>query len=171
MDQYVKLAKNTIETYIRERKIYRPTEDELTDEMMNSRAGAFVSIHENGELRGCIGTIAPCQDNLATEIIANAISASTRDPRFPAIRAGELPFLEINVDVLGEPEDISSMDELDVKRYGVIVTKGRRRGLLLPDLEGVDTVEYQVRIACMKAGIRDEEEGVQLSRFEVIRHT
>ena len=151
MDQYVKLAKNTIETYIRDRKIYRPAEDELTDEMMNSRAGAFVSIHE--------------------EIIANAISASTRDPRFPAIRAGELPFLEINVDVLGEPEDISSMDELDVKRYGVIVTKGRRRGLLLPDLEGVDTVEYQVRIARMKAGIRDEEEGVQLSRFEVIRHT
>ena len=121
--------------------------------------------------RSCIGTIAPCQDNLATEIIANAISASTRDPRFPAIRVSELPFLEINVDVLGEPEDISFMDELDVKRYGVIVTKGRRRGLLLPDLEGVDTVEYQVRIARMKAGIRDEEEGVQLSRFEVIRHT
>lgn len=171
MDPYVKLAKNTIETYIRDRKIYRPAEEELTDEMKSSRAGAFVSIHENGDLRGCIGTIAPCQDNLATEIIANAIAASTRDPRFPAIRAGELPFLEINVDVLGEPEDISSMDELDVKRYGVIVTKGRRRGLLLPDLEGVDTVEYQVRIARMKAGIRDEEEGVQLARFEVIRHT
>ena len=170
MDPYVQLAKNTIETYIESRRFYEPTAAELTDEMLHSRAGAFVSIHEHGELRGCIGTIAPVQDSLAMEIIANAISASTRDPRFPPIRPKELPFLEINVDVLGEPEDISSMDELDVKRYGVIVTKGRRRGLLLPDLEGVDTVEYQVQIARMKAGIRDEEEGVRLARFEVIRH-
>ena len=170
MDPYVQLAKNTIETYIKSRRFYEPTAAELTDEMLHSRAGAFVSIHEHGELRGCIGTIAPVQDSLALEIIANAISASTRDPRFSPIRANELPYLEINVDVLGEPEDISSMDELDVKRYGVIVTKGRRRGLLLPDLEGVDTVEYQVQIARMKAGIRDEETGVKLSRFEVIRH-
>ena len=170
MDPYVQLAKNTIETYIKCRRFYEPTAAELTDEMLHSRAGAFVSIHEHGELRGCIGTIAPVQDSLALEIIANAISASTRDPRFSPIRANELPYLEINVDVLGEPEDISSMDELDVKRYGVIVTKGRRRGLLLPDLEGVDTVEYQVQIARMKAGIRDEEAGVKLSRFEVIRH-
>ena len=170
MDPYVQLAKNTIETYIKSRRFYEPTAAELTDEMLHSRAGAFVSIHEHGELRGCIGTIAPVQDSLVMEIIANAISASTRDPRFPPIRPKELPYLEINVDVLGEPEDISSMDELDVKRYGVIVTKGRRRGLLLPDLEGVDTVEYQVQIARMKAGIRDEETGVKLSRFEVIRH-
>ena len=132
--------------------------------------GAFVSIHENGDLRGCIGTIAPVQKALYLEIIANAISASTRDPRFPPITVKELPDLEISVDVLGEAEEIPSEDYLDVKRYGVIVSKGRRRGLLLPDLEGVDNVETQVAIAKMKAGIREEDTDVVLERFEVIRH-
>lgn len=170
MDPYVALAKNTIELYIRERKIYKPAGDELTDEMRNERAGAFVSIHENEDLRGCIGTIAPTRATLAEEIISNAISASTRDPRFYPIRAEELPLLTISVDVLGEAEPIKSKDELDVKRYGVIVEKGRRRGLLLPDLEGVDTVDYQVEIAKRKAGIYEDDEDVQLYRFEVIRH-
>ena len=137
--------------------------------MLSRRAGAFVSIHEHGELRGCIGTIAPTTDSLAEEIIQNAISASTRDPRFYPIRPEELADLEISVDVLGEPEQISSMAELDVKRYGVIVSHGRKRGLLLPDLEGVDTVEYQVAIARQKAGIR-EGEPITLERFEVVRH-
>ncbi len=170
MDSYVQLAKNTIDLYIRRKKIYQPEEKELTEEMRMSRAGAFVSIHENGELRGCIGTIAPTRDTLAEEIIFNAISAATRDPRFPAIREAELEQLEISVDVLGEAEPIRSEAELDVKRYGVIVEKGYRRGLLLPDLEGVDTVEYQVSIAKMKAGIHEDEENVRLYRFEVIRH-
>ncbi|MDO4804040.1 MAG: AmmeMemoRadiSam system protein A [Lachnospiraceae bacterium] len=170
MDSYVLLAKNTIERYIKERKVYRPSAEELTEEMVNGRAGAFVSIHENGDLRGCIGTIAPTRDTLAEEIIANAISASTRDPRFPAIRREELPFLTINVDVLKEAEPIESEAELDVKRYGVIVEQGYRRGLLLPDLEGVDTVEYQVEIAKRKAGIFDDDEPVKLYRFEVVRH-
>ena len=138
--------------------------------MKTGQAGAFVSIHENGELRGCIGTIAPVQKALYLEIIANAISASTRDPRFPPITKNELPDLEISVDVLGEAEEIPSEDYLDVKRYGVIVSKGRRRGLLLPDLEGVDNVETQVAIAKMKAGIREEDTDVVLERFEVIRH-
>ena len=163
MDLYVQLARKTIETYIRDRKIYEPQPEELTEEMKTGQAGAFVSIHENGELRGCIGTIAPVQKALYLEIIANAISASTRDPRF-------LPDLEISVDVLGEAEEIPSEDYLDVKRYGVIVSKGRRRGLLLPDLEGVDNVETQVAIAKMKAGIREEDTDVVLMRFEVIRH-
>lgn len=170
MDPYVMLAKNTIESYIRNRKVIRPTADELTEEMRESRAGAFVSIHKNGELRGCIGTIAPTRDTLAEEIIANAIAASTRDPRFPAIRPEELPFLAIGVDVLKEAEPIKSEAELDVKRYGVIVEQGRRRGLLLPDLEGVDTVEYQVEIAKRKAGIFRDDVPVKLYRFEVVRH-
>ena len=131
---------------------------------------AFVSIHKGGRLRGCIGTIAPTASCVALEIINNAISASTRDPRFDPIEPGELPYLEINVDVLGEPEDIDSMDQLDVKRYGVIVTSGYKRGLLLPDLEGVDTVEQQVEIA-MRKGRISEDENYSLQRFEVIRHT
>lgn len=168
MDEYVKLAKQTIETYIKEhRKIDLP--ENLSDEMLSRRAGAFVSIHKGGSLRGCIGTILATTDCVGEEIIQNAISASTRDPRFPAISEDELSQLEISVDVLGEPEDISSPEELDVKRYGVIVTKGFRRGLLLPDLEGVDTVEDQISISKYKAGIGQDEE-VKLQRFEVIRH-
>lgn len=170
MDPYVRLAKNTIERYIRGRQIYRPQESELTEEMRTARAGAFVSLHEKGELRGCIGTIAPTQTRLAEEIIANAISAATRDPRFPAVREEELPLLDISVDVLGEAEPVHSPEELDVKRYGVIVEKGYRRGLLLPDLEGVETVEAQIDIAGRKAGIRAGETGVRMYRFEVIRH-
>ncbi|MBR6444695.1 MAG: AmmeMemoRadiSam system protein A, partial [Firmicutes bacterium] len=119
--------------------------------------------------RGCIGTILPTQDSVAEEIIENAVSASTRDPRFDPIRPDELKFLEINVDVLSEPEPIESKDMLDVKRYGVIVTSGGRRGLLLPDLDGVDTVDQQISIAKRKAGI-GEDEPVSLQRFEVIRH-
>ena len=111
----------------------------------------------------------PVQESLAEEIVSNAVSASTRDPRFAPIEAGELERLTISVDVLGERERINSMEELDVKRYGVIVTKGHRRGLLLPNLDGVDTVAEQVAIARQKAGIK-EQETVELERFEVIRH-
>ena len=167
-DAYVRLAKQSLTSYILEGKTI-PVPEGLPDEMINERAGAFVSIHKLGRLRGCIGTILPVTGSLAEEIIENAISASTRDPRFPAITADELPWLEINVDVLGAAEDISSADELDVRRYGVIVTSGRKRGLLLPDLEGVDTVEQQISIAMQKAGIRKGEK-IRLQRFEVIRH-
>lgn len=167
-DPYVKLAKDTIENYIRKgKKIKVP--DYIPDEMRDTRAGAFVSIHKNGELRGCIGTIEPTKKSVAEEIISNAVSASTRDPRFPAITEDELSTLEINVDVLSEPELINSMDELDVKRYGVIVSSGYRRGLLLPDLEGVDSVRQQVEIAMYKGGISYDDE-ITLHRFEVIRH-
>ena len=142
----------------------------LPEALMGQRAGAFVSIHKQGRLRGCIGTIAPTQDSLAGEIILNAVSAASRDPRLDPIRADELKWLEISVDVLGEPEPVASEDALDVKRYGVIVTSGNRRGLLLPDLEGVDTVSRQLAIARQKAGIGPKEK-VSLQRFEVIRHT
>ena len=168
-DPYVKLARASVEHYILHHKKL-PLPQDLPSELVSRRAGAFVSIHEHGRLRGCIGTIAPVQDSLAQEIIDNAVSASTRDPRFDPIKADELAWLEISVDVLGDPEPISSPRELDVKRYGVIVTKGRKRGLLLPDLHGVDTVEQQISIAKSKAGIAEWDRNVQLQRFEVVRH-
>ncbi len=169
-DAYVRLARKTIDTYIRTGEIIKPEEIDLPEDLTGQRAGAFVSIHKQGKLRGCIGTIGPTEKNLAREIVRNAISASTRDPRFDPIREDELPWLEINVDVLGEPEDIDSEDQLDVKRYGVIVsTRDGRRGLLLPDLDGVDTPEEQVSIAMHKGGIQPHE-NYFLQRFEVVRH-
>ena len=167
-DPWVRLARMTVESYVLRRQVPK-IPDGLPKELLNDRAGAFVSIHKQGRLRGCIGTIAPVQDSLAEEIMENAVSAATRDPRFDPIRPDELPWLEITVDVLGEPEDIGSEKELDVKRYGVIVSNGRDRGLLLPDLDGVDTPEQQVDIARRKAGIGPDEK-VRLQRFEVIRH-
>lgn len=167
-DPYVKLARQSLESYIlSRRRIDIP--DDVPEEMLHAKAGAFVSIHKDGALRGCIGTTGPTTDCVAREIIENAISASTRDPRFSPIGPEELPRLEISVDVLGEPEDIGSEAELDVKRYGVIVSSGGKRGLLLPDLDGVDTVEQQIDIARQKAGIR-RSESVKLQRFEVVRH-
>ena len=145
-------------------------QQESQEELRHRRAGAFVSIHKDGRLRGCIGTIAPTCSCIAREIAQNALSASIRDPRFSPIRPSELDSLEITVDVLGETEKISSPDQLDVKRYGVIVTKGRRRGLLLPNLDGVDTVEEQISIALQKAGLDTDEEEYELERFEVVRH-
>jgi AmmeMemoRadiSam system protein A len=163
----VELARNTIEQYVRTHKTISPPQ-ELTPEM-KKRAGAFVSLHKGGALRGCIGTIEPRSSDVAHEVIENAISAATRDPRFPPVQTNELDDLEISVDILQPPEPIESLDQLDPKRYGVIVESGWRRGLLLPNLEGVDTVEYQVSIARRKAGIGPHEP-VQLYRFEVKRY-
>ena len=168
-DAYVRLARQTIEAYVGERKQISIPKD-LPEEMYESRAGVFVSLKEEGRLRGCIGTIAPVQKNIAEEIIANSISASTKDPRFHPVQPDELDKLVYSVDVLGTPAAITSPDELDVKRYGVIVTKGRKRGLLLPNLDGVDTVEDQITIAKQKAGISTYDDDVQLERFEVVRH-
>ena len=168
-DVYVRLARQTIEAYVGDgRKIGVP--EDLPDEMYKTQAGVFVSLKEEGRLRGCIGTIAPVQKNVAEEIVANAISASTKDPRFHPVQPDELDKLVYSVDVLGTPEAITSPDELDVRRYGVIVTKGRKRGLLLPNLDGVDTVEDQIIIAKQKAGIFTYDDDVQLERFEVVRH-
>ena len=169
VDPYVALARASVEGYVRDGSpIERP--DDLPGEMLHQRAGAFVSIHEHGQLRGCIGTIAPTCSCIADEIIANGISASTRDPRFDPITPDELDYLEISVDVLAPAEPVNSPEELDPKRYGVIVTKGYRRGLLLPSLEGVDTVEEQLAIAKRKAGISPYDDDVELERFEVVRH-
>lgn len=164
---FVRLAEETIRRYIQEGRVISSPE-EMTPEM-RERAGVFVSLKKRGQLRGCIGTIEPMEENVAQEIIRNAIAAATRDPRFPPVRPEELDDLDISVDVLTTPEPVAGMEDLDLKRYGVIVESGWRRGLLLPDLEGVDTVEYQVEICRRKAGIGPDEP-VQLYRFEVIRY-
>ncbi len=168
-DAYVRLARVTVNTWVQSRR--RPAlPEDLPPEMLNDRAGVFVSLHKDGNLRGCIGTIQATKRNIAEEIVENGISASTRDPRFSPVRPEELDALEISVDVLGTPERIRSKDELDVKRYGVIVTKGFRRGLLLPNLDGVDTVDEQVSIALRKAGLSEREKDFEMERFEVVRH-
>ncbi|MEE3487776.1 MAG: AmmeMemoRadiSam system protein A [Bulleidia sp.] len=167
-DPFVSLARKSVNTYVRTGRIM-PVPAELNDEL-KKRAGVFVSIHEFDELRGCIGTISAARRNIAEEIIHNAVSACSRDPRFSPVEEKELPYLQISVDVLGEAEPVSSLSEMDVKRYGIIVTKDSRRGLLLPDLDGVDTPQDQYRIACRKAGIDPDEEDVEIERFEVIRH-
>ena len=173
---YVKLARATIEQFVKTGKRLKfpadlPEElaEALPEEATKDRAGAFVSVHKNGMLRGCIGTIGPVQDSIAEEIISNAISAVSRDPRFERVREDELELLEINVDILGKPENIDGPDQLDVKRYGVIVSCGARKGLLLPDLEGVDTVEEQIDIARRKGGISPDDD-YRLQRFEVVRY-
>ncbi len=164
----VKLARQSLESYVHSRKKVSPGPEHAA--LLRERAGAFVSLKKHGELRGCIGTTEATTDNLADEVIQNAISAGTQDPRFPPVEAAELGDLEYSVDVLGAAEPVQSLDELDPKVYGVIVAKDYRRGLLLPDLEGIDTVEEQVGIAKRKAGIRNSETGVKLFRFKVTRY-
>lgn len=169
----VALARETIERFVLDGVRVEPPE-ELTA-AMRRRAGAFVTVRRHGQLRGCIGTIQPTCDTVAEEVIQNAISAITRDPRFPPLTREELEGLEVKVDVLGEPETVESLDQLDPKRYGLIVQSKRqhgKRGLLLPDLEGIDTVEKQVHwTRYHKAGITDPEEPVEMFRFEVRRYS
>lgn len=167
-DPYVRLARESLEYYFEHhRKMKAP--DGLPGDMLEKKAGVFVSMHESGALRGCIGTIMPTQRCVADEIISNALSAAFRDPRFEPVSRGELASIEISVDELSPIEEIASESDLDPGRYGVIVSNGGRRGLLLPDLEGVDTVSEQIDIARRKAGIR-RDEPVKLSRFTVKRH-
>jgi AmmeMemoRadiSam system protein A len=163
----VELAKQAIESYVKNGKKLAPPKD-LPSEL-KEKAGVFVSIHKGKDLRGCIGTFMPTTANIAEEIIENAIQSSTRDPRFPPIETKELSELEINVDVLTKPVPVTDIKELDAKKYGIIVTSKGRRGLLLPDLEGVDTVEQQISICRQKAWIRDDEP-VTLEKFEVRRY-
>ena len=178
-DAWTSIARFTIENFVQRGVIPAVSGDAaicgaakhpLPDALLSNSAGVFVSIHEHGELRGCIGTILPTRENIAEEIIQNAVSACSEDPRFSPVTRRELPYLALSVDVLGKPENIDGPEELDVHRYGVIVSKGSRRGLLLPDLDGVDSVDQQIRIAKQKAGINPSEKDVTLQRFEVIRH-
>ena len=168
-DAYVRLARRSLEGYMIKR-VPIEVPDDVPQELLEKKAGVFVSLKKDGRLRGCIGTIAPTTGSVAEEIIQNAVSAAVSDRRFPEVAYEELPYLEYSVDVLETPEDIQTPDQLDVKKYGLIITKGRKRGLLLPNLEGVDTVEEQIAITKQKAGIDADDEDVQMQRFEVVRH-
>ena len=167
MHPLVKLAKDTVEEFTKTGKTIQPPVDPVP--FMNEKAGVFVSLKKRGDLRGCIGTFSPARDTIADEIIQNAISAATEDPRFSPVEVPELEEIEYSVDVLSKPEKVASKKDLDPKKYGVIVKSGDRKGLLLPDLEGVDTVDDQISIASMKAGIYMEEE-IELYRFKVTRY-
>lgn len=164
---YVSFARQVIESYVRDGEL--PSLDDAPEELRGRKAGVFVSLKKRGDLRGCIGTIEPVTDSIAEEILNNAVSSATADTRFTQVTADELADLEYSVDVLEEPEDIDDINRLDPKVYGVIVRSRGRSGLLLPDLEGVDSAEDQVRIAMMKAGIRSGEP-VALQRFKVTRY-
>jgi AmmeMemoRadiSam system protein A len=170
MHPLVELATKAIDGYVRDhRRISPPPPAEMIPEM-KEKAGVFVSIHtKDGNLRGCIGTFEPTQANVAQEIISNAISAATRDPRFYPIQPEELNDLDISVDILTSPEPVENIEELDPKKHGMIVHCGWRRGLLLPDLEGVDTTEEQIEICRRKAGIGPREK-VTLECFQVRRY-
>ncbi|HPD88599.1 MAG TPA: AmmeMemoRadiSam system protein A [Oscillospiraceae bacterium] len=167
-DDYVRLARRSFTSWVLKHQV-TAFPDDLPTEMKEKAAGVFVSLHKEGQLRGCIGTIAPTRSSIAEEIVYNAISACSRDPRFMPVIPAELPYLECTVDVLSEPEKIDSAAELDPKRYGVIVSAFGKRGLLLPNLDGVDTVEQQVKIALKKAGL-PETTVPEFERFEVVRH-
>ncbi|MGB9668012.1 MAG: AmmeMemoRadiSam system protein A [Thermosulfidibacteraceae bacterium] len=164
----VDLARKAIEAYLKYGKIIKPSKEDLKEPIMRERKGVFVSLKKHGELRGCIGTFLPTANSVAEEVIRNAIASATEDPRFPPVTLEELKDITISVDVLDEPEPVSSLDELDPKKYGVIVESGWKRGLLLPDLEGVDTIEQQIAIAMAKAGIRPGEP-IKIYRFKVKR--
>ncbi|MGQ9856360.1 MAG: AmmeMemoRadiSam system protein A [Fervidobacterium sp.] len=165
---FVRWAIEVIENYVLHRKKIEPHSD-LPEELFKRKAGAFVTLHNlDGSLRGCIGTFSPTRENLAYEIRDNAIAAATQDPRFPPVQPNELGNIVVNVDVLSPYEPVKSIEELDPKKYGIIVQKGWRRGLLLPDIEGVDTVEEQIRIAKLKAGIYDDD--FEIFRFTVERY-
>ncbi|KJS01024.1 MAG: hypothetical protein VR68_05920 [Peptococcaceae bacterium BRH_c4a] len=161
------IARAALESHGRGEK-FRVSPGEIPEEFKMS-AGVFVSLKKKGRLRGCIGTVFPQQGNIIEETIHNAISAGHRDPRFHPVRDEELDDLDISVDVLRASEPVDGKEDLDPERYGVIVRSGRKQGLLLPNLEGVDTVEEQVDIARQKAGISPGEP-LELERFEVVRY-
>lgn len=168
-DSLVRLARETVERVVKGETVPKA---ELPAGSGPERAGVFVSLHTaDGSLRGCIGTLAPTRPSLAEEIVRNAVNAATIDSRFRPVRPEELDGLEVSVDVLGEPEPVGDVSQLDPKRYGIIVrAKDGRQALLLPDLEGVDTVEQQIDITCRKGKIDPLRDTYSIERFEVIRH-
>lgn len=165
-DPYINLARKSIIYYLKHNKFLKPKN---TDGIQPGKAGVFVCLKKKGELRGCIGTILPTKSRISEEIIKNAVSAALNDPRFPPVDLSEMDEIVCSVDILAEPEEIKSISDLDVKRFGVIVSSGSRTGLLLPNLEGIDSVGMQVAIALQKGGISPEEPYL-MYRFEVIRH-
>ena len=168
MHPYVALARKAIEEYITHRKVL-PSPEEVPDDM-KEKNGVFVCLKRGNDLRGCIGTFVPTSENLYEEIVKNAVAAATEDPRFYPLLETDLEGLQYSVDVLSTPEPVKDLSELDPQKYGIIVIKGARRGLLLPDLEGVDTVEEQLRITKMKAGIDPGDKDIEIFRFSVKRY-
>lgn len=168
-DPFVALARRAIESYVREG---RYVQGELPEGAGPEGAGVFVSLHGPQDvLRGCIGTIAATRNTLGDEVVANAVAAASRDPRFPALREDELAGLDVSVDVLHPPEEVEGVEDLDPERYGIIVrTDDGRQALLLPDLEGVESAEQQLHLTCRKGGIHPTRDRYQLFRFEVTRH-
>ncbi|MDD3631673.1 MAG: AmmeMemoRadiSam system protein A [Atribacterota bacterium] len=164
----VALARKSIAYYLQNRKKL-PLPDDLPPELIEQQAGVFVSLKKGERLRGCIGTFLPNKDNIALEIIENAISSAIHDPRFSPVTLDEVGSLSISVDVLSAPEEIKNNSQLNPKKYGVIVSCGYKKGLLLPDLEGVDTIEQQIDIARQKAGIYADED-FKIERFEIKRY-
>lgn len=165
------LAREAVDKYIAGGETISPPVA-FPKEYLKSRAGVFVSIHKNGNLRGCVGTYGPTKDNIANETIANAISAATQDLRFDPVTVSDLPTLDYDVYVLDEPVLIKDISELDIKKYGIVVIglRSNKRGLLLPDLEGIESVEEQIYIASQKAGIDLEKEKISIYRFTTQRY-
>lgn len=168
MQPLVRIAKDAVELYIKDGRTLEVSDDGLPTELKR-KGGVFVCLKIGGRLRGCIGTYNPTEPNIARETVKNAIAAATCDPRFMCVRPEELDKIEYTVDVLTSPEPVSGIEDLDPKRYGVIVQSGSRRGLLLPDIEGISSAKEQVSIAMQKAGILPGTQ-VKLFRFEVERY-
>ena len=166
MSPHVLLAKSAVENCIKERKIIEPLKN-LPKDFFTKKSGTFVTIEKEGRLRGCIGTYLPTRENIAEEIISNAIAAATEDYRFGPIQKEELPYLSYTVYILNKPEIVKDIKKLNPKKYGIIVKTFLKSGLLLPDLEGIDTVEQQISIACQKGGINLEREKIIIYRFAV----
>ena len=169
MDIYIKLAKDTIEYYLKIGEVMTIPVG-LPKEMLTNKAGVFVSLHRHGQLRGCIGTLEASTKNVASEIIQNALSAALEDPRFNPLDKKELSDLEISVDVLNPAEKIKDRSELDIKKYGIICQAGYKKGVLLPDIEGIDSVDEQIAIACQKGEINPHKEKFNIYKFTVTRH-
>jgi len=167
MNPYTLLAKEAVESFLKDRRVIFPPRS-LPEEFLKKRAGTFVTIEKKGELRGCIGTYLSTKDNIAEEIIANSIAAASEDSRFSQVGKEELPELSYIIYILKEPEQIKGLKELNPKKYGIIVKAAGdvlKSGLLLPDLERIDSAEQQVSIACQKGGIDPEREKVVIYRF------
>jgi len=186
MSPHIELAKKAVETYIEKGEII-DVPNNLPREMLKKKSGTFVTIEKSGQLRGCIGTYLPIKENIAEEIIHNAIAAATEDYRFGPIQKDELPELSYAVYILEKPELVKDIKILDPKKYGIIVKttpltypdgsdvvfNGHfvvKSALLLPDLEGIDTVEKQISITCQKGGINPLKEKIIIYKFRTQKY-
>jgi len=163
------LAKKALETYIKEKRAIDPPQD-LSEDCFTRKAGVFVTIEKNGELRGCIGTFKATKKNIAEEIIANAISAGTDDYRFQHVEESELIDISCIVYILEEPKLVKDLKELDAVKYGIIIISPGKFGLLLPDLDGIKTVDDQLAAACKKADIDPGKENFALYKFSAEKY-